>query len=380
MPGEAGATVTLVTDDLVSRAQAGDDGAFRELTEPHLRELQVHCYRMLGSFADAEDALQDTLLSAWQGLGGFEGRASLRTWLYRIATNRCLTVLRAASRRPAAEWNVPGVEPPAPTRLGEVVWLEPYPDTILEGAIGAPPGPEARYEQAESISLAFVTALQTLPPRQLAVLILRDVLGFHASEVAGMLDATVESINSALKRARAGLQHRRIPAAAGEPPPVPGSPSEDAIVARFVRAYESADIDALVSMLTDDAFMSMPPMPLEYLGRDVVANFCATTLFAAGRRFDLLPTRANGQPAFGAYFRGPAGVRPGTGLIVIALAGDRVAAMTRFEAGALARFGLPRSLPTRPLRHGDRSIRLPATRDGCPATTPGSPCRRCSSP
>jgi RNA polymerase sigma-70 factor (TIGR02960 family) len=345
MPGEAGATVTLMTDDLISRARAGNDGAFRELTEPHLRELRVHCYRMLGSFADAEDALQDTLLSAWQGLGGFEGRASLRTWLYRIATNRCLTALRAASRRPAAEWNVPGVEPPEPTRLGEVVWLEPYPDALLAGAIAAPPGPEARYEQAESISLAFVTALQTLPPRQLAVLILRDVLGFHASEVAAMLDSTVESVNSALKRARAGLQRRRIPAADGEPPPAPGSPSEDAIVARFVSAYESADIDALVGMLTDDAFMSMPPMPLEYQGSDVVAHFCAATLFAAGRRFDLVPTRANGQPAFGAYLRGPAGVRPGTGLIVIALAGDRVCAMTRFEASALPRFGLPRSLP-----------------------------------
>ena len=135
MPGEASGTVTLVTDELIARARAGDDGAFRELTDPHLRELQVHCYRMLGSFADAEDALQDTLLAAWQGLGGFEGRASLRTWLYRIATNRCLSALRAASRRPAAAWNVPGVEPPEPTRLGEVVWLEPYPDALLEGAL-----------------------------------------------------------------------------------------------------------------------------------------------------------------------------------------------------------------------------------------------------
>ena len=344
MPGQAGATVTLVTDELISRARAGDDGAFRALTEPYLRELQVHCYRMLGSFADAEDALQDTLLSAWQGLDRFEGRASLRTWLYRIATNRCLSALRAASRRPAADWNVPGVEPPEPTRLGEVAWLEPYPDALLAGVV-APPGPEARYEQAESISLAFVTALQTLPPRQLAVLILRDVLGFHASEVAGLLDSTVESVNSALKRARAGLQRRRLPAAEDEPPPAPGSPSEDAIVARFVSAYEAADIDALVGLLTDDAFMSMPPMPLEYLGRDVVANFCAATLFAAGRRFDLVPTRANGQPAFGAYLRGPGGVRPGTGLIAITLAGDRVSAMTRFEPSVLPRFGLPPSLP-----------------------------------
>jgi len=353
MPGEAGATVTLVTDELIERARAGDEGAFRALTEPHLRELQVHCYRMLGSFADAEDALQDTLLSAWQGLTGFEERASLRTWLYRIATNRCLSSLRAASRRPAAQWNVPGVEPPEPTRLGEVVWLEPYPDALLPaGAAGPPPGPEARYEQAESISLAFVTALQTLPPRQLAVLILRDVLGFHASEVAAMLDATVESVNGALKRARAGLQRQRREAAAdGEPPPVPGSPSEDALVARFVRAYEAADIDALVRMLTDDAFMSMPPMPLEYLGREVVANFCAATLFAAGRRFDLVPTRANGQPAFGAYFRAPAGPRPTAGLIVIALAGDRVAAMTRFEPSVLPRFGLPQSLSSEPPPH-----------------------------
>ncbi|HEX3310075.1 MAG TPA: sigma-70 family RNA polymerase sigma factor, partial [Streptosporangiaceae bacterium] len=176
-----------MTTDLVSRARAGDGEAFRELTEPHRRELQVHCYRMLGSFADAEDALQDTLLAAWQGLAGFEGRASLRTWLFRIATNRCLNARRAASRRPVREWNIPGVEPPEPTRLGAVEWLEPFPDALLEGAIGAPPGPEVRYEQAESISLAFVTALQVLPPRQLAVLILRDVLGFRASEVADML-------------------------------------------------------------------------------------------------------------------------------------------------------------------------------------------------
>ena len=262
--------VSVVTADLISRARAGDGGAFREMTEPHLRELQVHCYRMLGSFADAEDALQDTLLSAWQGLGGFEGRASIRTWLYRIATNRCLSTLRSASRRPALEWNIPGVQPPEPTRLGEVVWLEPFPDALLEDVTGAPPGPEARYEQAESISLAFVTALQALPPRQLAVLILRDVLGFHASEVAGLLDSSVESVNSALKRARAGLQRRRL-AADGEPPPAPGSPAEDAIVAKFVSAYSSADVDALVALLTDDAFMSMPPIPLEYHGRDIVA-------------------------------------------------------------------------------------------------------------
>ena len=190
----------------MSRARAGDSDAFRELSEPYRRELQVHCYRMLGSFQDAEDVVQDTLLAAWQSLAGFEGRASLRSWLYRIATNRCLNALRSASRRPAKEWDVPQVAPPEPTRFGDVVWLEPFPDALLEGAIDVPLGPEARYEQTEAISLAFVTALQLLPPRQLAVLILRDVLGFHANEVADMLDATVESVKSALNQARAGLQ------------------------------------------------------------------------------------------------------------------------------------------------------------------------------
>jgi RNA polymerase sigma-70 factor (TIGR02960 family) len=338
--------VSPVRSDLLSKARAGDGDAFRELTEPHRRELQVHCYRMLGSVQDAEDTVQDTLLAAWQGLGGFiEERASLRTWLYRIATNRCLNARRSASRRPAKEWDVPKVEPPEPTRLGEVVWLEPYPDALLEGAVGAPLGPEARYEQTESISLAFVTALQVLPPRQLAVLILRDVLGFHANEVADMLDSTVESVNSALKRARASLERHQL-AAGRELPPVAGSPSEDAIVAKFAHAWESADLGALVALLTDDVFISMPPMPLEYQGREVVTRFCAS-LFDAGRRFDLVPTRANGQPAFGAYLRSPDGIRHGTGLYVLTLTGDRICAMTRFDNSVLPWFGLPRSLPSR---------------------------------
>ena len=345
--GEEGdAAVGVVKTDLISRARAGDGDAFRELTEPYRRELQVHCYRMLGSFQDAEDALQDTLLTAWQGLGGFEGRASLRTWLYRIATNRCLNARRSASRRPAKEWDVPEVEPPEPTRLGEVVWLEPFPDALLEGAIDMPLGPEARYEQTESISLAFVTALQVLPPRQLAVLILRDVLGFHANEVADMLDSTVESVNSALKRARTSLQRRQPTTADREPPPTSDSPSEDAILAKFVSAYESADLDALVALLTDDVFVSMPPMPLEYEGRGVVARFCLS-IFRSGRRFDLVPTRANGQPAFGAYLRAPTGIRHGTGLFVLTLTGDRICAFTRFDNSVLPWFGLPRSLPAR---------------------------------
>jgi RNA polymerase sigma-70 factor (TIGR02960 family) len=336
----------MVTADLLSRARAGDGEAFRELAESHRRELQVHCYRMLGSFADAEDAVQETMLAAWQGIGGFtEERASLRTWLYKIATNRCLNARRAASRRPAREWDVSQFEAPVPTPRDEPIWLQPFPQALLEGAVDVPPGPEARYEQSEAISLAFVTALQLLPPRQVAVLILRDVLGFRASEVAGMLEVTVQSANSALKRARASLQ-RRQPAAGHQPPPAAGSPAEDAIVAKFARAWESADLDALVALLTDDVFIAMPPEPFGYEGRDLVTRYCARQ-FAAGRRYGLVPTRANGQPAFGVYLRGPAGIRHAAAFWVLTLAGGQICGMTRFEASVLPWFGLPRSLPGR---------------------------------
>jgi RNA polymerase sigma-70 factor (TIGR02960 family) len=332
-----------VTTDLITRAQAGDSDAFRELTEPHRRELQVHCYRMLGSLQDAEDVLQDTLLAAWQGLGGFEGRASIRTWLYRIATNRSLNALRSASRRPAKEWDIPQVEPPEPTQFGEVVWLEPYPDALLEGAFKTPLGPEARYQQTEAISLAFVTALQVLPARQRAVLILREVLGYHANEVADMLDSTVESVNGALKRARASLP-RRLPSMGNrEQPPAADSRGERALVARFVRSWESGDVDALVALLTADVSVSMPPIPLEYHGRGVVARFCASLM--RRRSHDLVQTRANGQPAFGAYLRVPTGgIRHATGLFVLTLAGDRICGMTRFDSSVLPWFGLQQSL------------------------------------
>ncbi len=292
-----------VTAELISRARAGDGAAFRELTAPYRRELQVHCYRMLGSLQDAEDALQDTLLAAWQGLEGFEGRASLRTWLYRIATNRCLNARRSSSRRPAKEWNVPKVEPPEPTRLGEVVWLEPYPDALLDGVIDRPLGPEARYEQAEAISLAFVTALQVLPPRQVAVLVLRDVLGFHAVEVADMLDSTVDSVNSALKRARAGL--RKIPPVDGAPAPVPrlacrgrarGQVRPRLGVGRSRRTGRASHRRRLHLDAAD---------PLRIRRAETSLPASSPASFGAGRRFDLVATRANGQPAFGAYLRVP---------------------------------------------------------------------------
>jgi RNA polymerase sigma-70 factor (TIGR02960 family) len=334
----------VLTTDLITRARAGDGEAFRELTEPYRRELQAHCYRMLGSLQDAEDILQETLLAAWQGLGGFEERASIRTWLYRIATNRCLNALRSASRRPAMEWDIPQVEPPEPTGLGEVVWLEPYPDSLLEGAIKIPLGPEARYQQTEAISLAFVTALQLLPARQRAVLILREVLGYHANEVADMLDSSIESVNSALKRARASLRRRLPPTGDRERPPAPGSRAERALVAKFVGAWESGDVEALVALCTADVSVSMPPIPLEYHGRAVVARFFASLM--RRRSHDLVPTRANGQPGFGAYLRAPTGgIRHGTGLFVLTLAGDRIYAMTRFDNSVLRWFGLPQSLP-----------------------------------
>jgi RNA polymerase sigma-70 factor (TIGR02960 family) len=339
---------TTVTSNLLTRARTGDGDAFRELTEPHRRELQVHCYRMLGSFQDAEDVLQDTLLAAWRGLAGYEGRASLRTWLYRIATNRCLNALRSASRRPAQAWSNPDIDPPEPTRLGDVAWLEPYPDALLTEAFAEPPpGPEARYEQMEAIGLAFVTALQVLPARQRAVLVLRDVLGYHADEVAELLDATVDAVNSALKRARATLQRRLPPSGEQAPAPAPGSPAEQALVAKLVRAYDSGHIDALVDLLTEDVAMSMPPIPLEYHGREAVAGFLVS-ISRPGRRYDVVPTRANGQLAFGLYLRSPAGgPRHGTGLDVYTLTADRIRAFTHFDRSVLPSFGLPRSLPAR---------------------------------
>ena len=335
----------MSTIDLIQRARTGDGKAFEELTQPYRRELQVHCYRMLGSFQDAEDVLQDTLLAAWQGLASFEERASLRTWMYRIATNRCLNARRSASRRQAKEWDVPGVEPPVPTRMGEVPWLQPFPESLLEGIVDMPPGPEARYEQSESISLAFVTAVQLLPPRQLAVLVLRDVLGFHASDVAEMLDSSVESVNSVLKRARASLEQKLPSSVDRLPPPASDSPSEDAIVAKFVAAYESSDLNSLVALLTDDVFISMPPLPFEYEGHEPASRFFAS-IFDSGREFDLVPARANGQPALGAYVRDATGTSHGVGLFVLTLAGDRICALTRFENSVLPWFGLPRSIPS----------------------------------
>ncbi|MBV8788963.1 MAG: sigma-70 family RNA polymerase sigma factor [Mycobacterium sp.] len=330
-----------MTTELIERARAGDSEAFRLLTEPHRRELQVHCYRMLGSLQDAEDMVQNTLLAAWQGLADFESRASIRTWLYRIATNQCLSALRAAKRRPAKEVDISTFDLPEPTHVGEIVWLEPFPDHLLEGTESWVLGPEARYEQQESISLAFVTALQVLPARQRAVLILREVLGYPAGEVAAMMDTTVESVNSALKRARAALQRRQLDD--DNAALTPNSPAERALVTKFVHAYQSGDVDALVDLLTADVRVSMPPIPLEYHGRDAVRRFYAS-IFRT-REYALVPTRANGQPAFGAYLRTDTGaIRRAAGLLVLSVAGNRIYGLTRFDNDVLPWFGLPRTL------------------------------------
>jgi len=335
----------VVTADLMTRARAGDGEAFGELVAPFRRELQVHCYRILGSAQDAEDALQETLLAAWQGLPGFEGHASIRTWLYRIATSRCLNTLRSASRRPPMNWRRPEVDPPEPTRLAEVVWLEPYPDVLLEGLPDTAPGPEARYEATEAISLAFITALQLLPTRQRAVLILRDVLGFPAREVAGILDTTQESVTSALKRARATLQHRHPSSPQQEAPPPPGSATEQELVARLARAFENSDVDGVVALLTDDAWLRMPPVPLEYQGREQAARFF-TAVFPPSGSHRMVATRANNQPAFAVYLRDPrADIAHATGVIVLTLAGNQISAITRFDNSVLPQFGLPRTLP-----------------------------------
>jgi RNA polymerase sigma-70 factor (ECF subfamily) len=307
--------------------------------------LLVHCYRFLGSVHDAEDTLQETLLAAWQGLRGFEERASLRTWLYRVATNQCLKALRSSGRRPRMIAFPPGFEPPEPTRLGEVVWLEPCPEVLLEGLADRAPGPEARYEAKQAISLAFVTAVQLLPPRQRAVLILRDVLGFRAGDVADILESTEESVTSALKRARATLRQRLQPPAAQEPPPPPDSAVERGLVERLTQAFEASDVDGVVALLSEDVRLTMPPLPMEYHGRRSAAKFQAA-MFRTGRVFRLVATRANGQPAFGVYLRDPlTGVFHATGLLVLTLAGDRICAMTRFDNSVLVPFGLPRTLP-----------------------------------
>ncbi len=334
----------MLSEARLARARAGDQHAFRELTEPHRRELQLHCYRLVGSLQDAEDLVQETLLAAWRGLERFEGRASVRTWLYRIATNRCLNALRDRGRRPQEIYTM--VEPPEPTRRTEPTWLEPYPDILLEDLADSSPGPEARYETSEALALAFVAALQHLPPRQRAVLVLRDVLGFHAAEVADMLDSSLAAVKGALQRARATL-HTRIPEGSRERAPLPRSPRERELAGRFAAAVQSGDIDGVVALLTGDAWVTMPPQPYEYQGHAAIAAFLHDRAhLRGGRALRLVPTLANGQPAFGCYLPDThAAIARAYGLMVLTLQGDRISAITWFaDNSVFPHFGLPRTL------------------------------------
>ena len=336
-----------MTTTALARARAGDGEAFRELTDPYRRELQVHCYRILGSVQDAEDTLQETLLAAWRGLGRFEERASVRTWLYKIATNRCLNALRDTGRRPAAaagyQWPAP---PPEPTRRPEPLWLQPCPDALLDDLPDAAPGPEARYETREALALAFVAGLQRLPPRQRAVLVLRDVLGYPAAQAASMLAASEASVNSALQRARATLA-AQLPAAGRDSAPAPRSARERELTSRFADAFEAADTGRLMALLTGDALLTMPPEPLEYQGHAAIAEFFQTRPWWGAQVPRLVPTRANTQPAFGYYLAAPdAPVAHAHSLVVLTLAGDKVCAITRFGGSSLfPHFGLPPALP-----------------------------------
>ncbi|HTW09466.1 MAG TPA: RNA polymerase subunit sigma-70 [Acidimicrobiales bacterium] len=326
-----------MADTTLARAQGGDGDAFRELIDPYRRELQVHCYRILGSAQDAEDVLQEALLSAWRSIGSFDG-GSLRAWLYRIATTRSLNHLRDQSRRPRTAvpaWLSPAVHP---VPAEDPSWLEPYPDALVDEAT---PGPEARYEARESIALSFVSALQRVPAQQRAVLVLRDVLGFPAAEAADVLGTSTASVNHALLRARGTF---RAPEDR-DLVPLPHSTEERAVAERFVEAFESVDIDQVVSLLTEDARFAMPPEPIEVHGRSGVGEFVSSLPFW-GRPLKLVATRANGQPAFGYYVLEQAtSVFQGNGLLVLALHNDRVASITRFGGpGVLARFGLPTAL------------------------------------
>ncbi len=324
-----------------------DQDAFGALVTAHARELRAHCYRMVGSLQEADDLVQETFGRAWNRRATYAGRAPLRAWLYRIATNVCIDRLRRQPRRslPIAREPAASAEQPIPASINEPIWLEPYPDDL--------PGPEAdepeaKYSLKESVQLAFLTALHLLPPRQRAVLILADVLDWPAAEVAAALDQTVPSVKSALHRARATLR-RHYPAARHEAgPPVPDAEALRGRLARYVKAWESADVEGLVALLKDDCTFSMPPIPSWYAGRANIAALVSKTIFAgpAAGRWRLEPTRANGQPGFGLYRRNEMGAYEGYGVQVVTFAGDDIADITTFRVPNLLKyFGLSDALP-----------------------------------
>jgi RNA polymerase sigma-70 factor (TIGR02960 family) len=348
-----------VSGSTQQRPRADDGRAFEELIRPHLRELHVHCYRMLGSVFDAEDLVQETIAAAWQGLDGFEGRSSARTWLYRIATNRCLNAIRDGRRRPPVEPLAPFATP-ARSRDSDVTWLQPYPTAWLDAESTADPA--RRYQDREAVNLAFVAALQRLSPRQTAALVLCDVLGFDTTEAAEILDASPVAIKGLLQRARAGIDRGR-PA-----PPGPGvsdvrrsrdDERDRAVARRFADAYAEDDIDRLLALLTDDAWLAMSPAPHIYICHEPIGAFLrASAHWRVGQRFVLTPTSANHCPAFsyGLEDINGQGVRR-EGVMVLTIAGDRVATVTRFMDARLAELfaGRGRDLASRSLAMRRRS-------------------------
>jgi RNA polymerase sigma-70 factor (ECF subfamily) len=330
----------------LAAASGGDQDAFRILTDPYFRELHVHCYRLLGSFHDAEDAMQETLLRAWRHLATFEGRSSFRAWLYRIATNVCLT---RRSRRAVELPAIPPVLADAVAASGEgASHLAPYPDALLDELEATSGNPVSAFDLRESVQLAFVAAVQLLPPRQRAALLLCDVLGFSAAEVAALLDSTTASVNSALQRARATLDLQR---SAGRLPPrrvVPSDEAEQRLVQRYLEAWTAADVLGLAALLSRDAVMTMPPLPLRYEGRDAIAEFFATVPAVTGvfARVTFLPTRANRQPALAAYRLDAAtGKRHAWAVFVLTLDGESIAALDVFiDPTLFPAFGLPMEL------------------------------------
>jgi RNA polymerase sigma-70 factor, ECF subfamily len=323
-----------------------DDRTFSEQLEPHRRELHAHCYRMLGSVQDAEDAVQETLLRAWRGLEQFEGRSSVRSWLYTIATNVCL---RMIERRPARVLPIDYGEPADPhAPLGppliESTWIEPYPDAEL-GSADALAAPEARYEVREAVELAFIAALQHLPARQRAVLILRDVLGFSGAEVAGALQTSPASVYSLLQRAHATLDERLPDRSQQMTLRSLGDEELSAIVNRFVDAWSRADVDSLAGLLTESAILAMPPTATWFRGRDTIITFLRRTALDGTRVWRLLPTTANGQTAMVAYLRDASGAYLPYGITVLTLGEHAVAEINTFRDPSVPeRFGLPNQI------------------------------------
>jgi RNA polymerase sigma-70 factor, ECF subfamily len=329
-------------------AQAGPASSedFARLTEPLRAELLAHCYRMLGSVHDAEDQVQETLIRAWRSYGEFEGRASLRTWLYRIATNTCLRALENRSRRPLPSGlGAPGQDPGAPLAPDrpEVPWLQPFPDALLGIGPADPADPADVAVSRASLRLALIAALQYLPPRQRAVLIFRDVLGWRASEVAGLLGTTTAAVNSTLQRARAQL---RLAAPAEDSIREPADRAVRDLLARYAAAFETADVAALTGLLREDAVLEMPPQPTWFAGRDQIGRFMAARVLRRPGDFRLIPTTANGQPALAGYLRDRDGVLRAHAIQVLTVASSRVTRIVSFnDPGLLAVFGLPPVFP-----------------------------------